>query len=404
MRRFVAFLLRALLSGWACGSFVGPSAAFIVLPQSKPTFKSTSELFSSTPRTSVGLYGGLYEVQEDMLTRQGILEEEWMKDADRSVLQSSSVGTPSSSTNSKKTKGGNYSAGKGFGAGSTSSSNNAGRQPHQQDQRFQQAAQSHAATLLSEGVVRIDKVLLSEIADRMRKYVMTLRDDADPAFLADVLLRKHRCDIKLPLFNGDASSSDDSATASPVTTALQHVLLESPVRRTIETALGNENTGSVLHELSCLISSPGSQRQVVHPDTPMLPMRDHPSVLTCFIALQDITEDMGPTVFLPMTHTTLSHDQFQNDKETLLRNAPQVVAVLPKGSCAIFDSRLLHCGSANRSTAADHRAIFSFSIRHSNVTNPGNPASLRDNLKGLPMSALLETIQTEMMAMKQKNR
>jgi hypothetical protein len=404
MRHSVAFLLLAFPCGGAWGAFLGLSV-FNVLPQSKPTFKTTSELFSSTPASPGSIYGGLYEVQEDMLTRQGILEEDWMKDADRSVLQSSSMGTPPLSTNSKKkTKAGNNSAGKGFGAGSTPSSNIAGKQPHQQDQRFQQAAQSHAATLLSEGVVRIDNVLSSEIADRMREYVMTLRDDADPAYLADVLLRKHRCDIKLPLFNGDASSSDDTTTASPVTAALQHVLLESPVRRTIETALGNENTGSVLHELSCLISSPGSQRQVVHPDTPMLPMKDHPSVLTCFIALQDITADMGPTVFLPKTHTTLSHDQFQNDKETLLRNTPHVVAVLPKGSCAIFDSRLLHCGSANRSTAADHRAIFYFSIRHSNVINPGNPASLRDNLKGLPMSTVLETIQTEIMTKKQKNR
>ena len=60
--------------------------------------------------------------------------------------------------------------------------------------------------------------------------------------------------------------------------------------------------------------------------------------ITCFIALQDITVDMGPTVFLPRTHTTASHDQFKHDKENLLRITPHVMAVLPKGSCAIFDS------------------------------------------------------------------
>jgi Phytanoyl-CoA dioxygenase (PhyH) len=410
----------AVLLGWfVCGgggrgSFIGPTTAFFVLPQSKLTRTTTNRhlLLSSTPRTHGGAYGGLYEVQEEMLVRQGILEEEWMKDADRSILlqpsSSEFESSPSSSlsTNRKKTKtkgGGEKStAGKGFGAGSSSNNSSTKQQQQQLDQqRFQQAAQRHATTLRDEGVVRIDQVLSNDVADRLRQYVLALKDDPDRSFLAEVLLRKNRCDIKLPL-------TDDDTASSPVMEALQDVLLESPVRSTIETALGAENTGSVLHELSCLISSPGSQRQVVHPDTPMLLMKDHPSVLTCFIALQDITVDMGPTVFLPRTHTTGSHDQFKHDKETLLRTTPHVMAVLPKGSCAIFDSRLLHCGSANRSSEtgananAHHRAIFYFSIRHSNITNPGNPASLRDDLKSLPLSTLVETVLAGVMI--HKNR
>lgn len=291
---------------------------------------------------------GLYEEQEDMLIRRGILEEELMQNAESSFLSST-----------KKTK----SAGKGFGGSGSSSKN-----------RFQHLAKQHAKTLRKSGVVRIDNVLTDELADATRNYVMELKDDRESAQFANVLLRTNRCDLKLPL-------------SDTVASALYHVIYESPVLATIETILGD--TG-VLHELSCLISSPGSQRQVMHPDTPMLPNVDHPSLLTCFIALQDISVEMGATVYLPNTHNEASHKKFKDDKDELLKTTPHTVAVLPKGSCAVFDSRTLHCGTANVSNM--ERAIFYFSIRHDDVPNPGNPPSIRDDLKGLKVTELLDAI------------
>jgi ectoine hydroxylase-related dioxygenase (phytanoyl-CoA dioxygenase family) len=123
--------------------------------------------------------------------------------------------------------------------------------------------------------------------------------------------------------------------------------------------------------------------------------RTEPTLLTCFVALQDVSLTMGPTVFLPRTHTAPQHAAFADEakpvatasassesldspKDALLRGTKSVVSTLSKGSCAIFDSRLLHCGSANRS--AESRAIFYFSFRNPTVAYPGNPASIRADL------------------------
>jgi ectoine hydroxylase-related dioxygenase (phytanoyl-CoA dioxygenase family) len=187
---------------------------------------------------------------------------------------------------------------------------------------------------------------------------------------ADVLLRKDRCDLTMPLGQDDA-----------IVDSLNEVLRESAAGQTIKAILGK---GSVLYELSCLISDPGSQRQNIHPDTPYLEGKD--AVLyTCFIALQDIRPDMGPTTWLPGTHTAEAHEAFQDSnasggaesrKDVLIRTNPSVLGLLPKGCCAIFDSRCLHCGTANRSDD-DSRALFYFSFKDKNVGYPGNPASIR---------------------------
>jgi ectoine hydroxylase-related dioxygenase (phytanoyl-CoA dioxygenase family) len=55
-----------------------------------------------------------------------------------------------------------------------------------------------------------------------------------------------------------------------------------------------------------------------------------------------------------------------------------VLGTLSKGSCAIFDSRCLHCGTANRSDQS--RALFYFSFKSPKVGHPGNPGSIRKGL------------------------
>ena len=64
-------------------------------------------------------------------------------------------------------------------------------------------------------------------------------------------------------------------------------------------------------------------------------------------------------------------------------------------SCVIYDSRLLHCGSANRSPDRS-RAIFYFSFRHPDILYPGNPPSIRHDLQveQLTLESLMNTITT----------
>ena len=40
----------------------------------------------------------------------------------------------------------------------------------------------------------------------------------------------------------------------------------------------------------------------------------HPQVLTAFVALQDIADDMGPTDFLPATHTSTCHEALNSEE------------------------------------------------------------------------------------------
>ncbi|KAI2502577.1 phytanoyl-CoA dioxygenase [Fragilaria crotonensis] len=277
-------------------------------------------------------------------------------------------------------------------------------------------------TLRNDGVVRIDNVLSENTANCLRDYVLDLErrsttdvEKGEVRFserFANVLLNKSRCDLKIPL------------GPSPVMNALKE-LLQSPVRHTIATVLAKGTESCTLYELSCLISRPGSQRQNVHPDHPFVIPKENdgrdntslePLALTCFVALQDITPDMGPTIWIPGTHNRQeAHDRFQrrrvedlycefglSPKDQLLRDAPTVaVGLLPIGSCAIFDSRILHCGTANRqvpvATAASTtglgfvetgaeeesglrsksiRALFYVTFKHPNVGFPGNEGSI----------------------------
>jgi len=51
-----------------------------------------------------------------------------------------------------------------------------------------------------------------------------------------------------------------------------------------------------------------------------------------------------------------------------------------QGSMGVFDSRLLHCGGANRSPEGTSRAIFYLTFKNARVSNAGNPGSISPEL------------------------
>jgi len=297
-----------------------------------------------------------FEVRRTNASQRGELEAKLMDQATTSPLAVNTV------------------KGAGGGGGFAKSSGNKKAQVKTQ-------AAAHAKVLKSHGVVRIDNVLTGELADKLRERVYALREDSEAkvaqgtlarvACFADVLLKENRCDMTLPL---------DQQWAIE---AMASILVESPVGSTLEKGLGK---AALLREWSCLMSDPGSSRQVVHPDTPFQKGSDVPVLYTCFVALQDVSLEMGPTTWLPRTHTQACHDQFFDEtlsdgqdlspKDKLLKETPIVLGLLPKGSCAIFDSRLLHCGGANHSPDKS-RALMYCSFQNPKVTNPGNPGSIR---------------------------
>ena len=314
----------------------------------------------------------LYQEQENLIVQRGELEESFITDA--IPLEAPKI----------KIRG--AGAAGGFAKSSSSSNNNKAE------------GKEYAKVLKKEGVVRIDNVLSSETADALHKYLYDLRKQSEEEVaagkiepiqrFANVLLKHNRCDLTIPV-------GDDV-----IRKALDETLRVSPIGATVSTIFGDD---AILHEFSCLMSDPGSQRQVIHPDTPYIDGKG-PVLYTCFIALQDVTLDMGPTVWLLRTHRKEAHEEFKDNslsedgeskKDSLIRKQPARLGLLNKGDCAIFDSRLLHCGSANRSVDGTSRALFYFSWKCSNVGYPGNPASIRADLgaANVKLGGLLKDLQ-----------
>lgn len=275
--------------------------------------------------------------------------------------------------------------------------------------------QALVKALKTDGVVRIDNVLSAEKADSLRDYLIGLRarakgqvesgeiEDSQERF-ADVLLNQNRCDLKIPL----GPKQVHEALIDVLTTANDDDDKDnnnSLVRKVLETtfeAYGGDGKDCTLWELNCFMSNSGARRQLVHADNVCLepvpglhPMdgsaADEPILLTCFIALQDIDSSMGPTVFMPGTHTLDAHNRFfetgrddistktesYSPKNDLLRASPAVVgAPMAKGSCIIFDPRVLHCAGENACTDPENtRALFYMSFKNPKIDSPGCPST-----------------------------
>ena len=85
-----------------------------------------------------------------------------------------------------------------------------------------------------------------------------------------------------------------------VVDALNAALLS--VGSTLLALLGED---AELFELSMIQSEPGTPRQAFHADFP--PYKDTDVVaFVVFLALEDQVSGMGPTIFLPRTHTRLA--------------------------------------------------------------------------------------------------
>jgi len=75
-------------------------------------------------------------------------------------------------------------------------------------------------------------------------------------------------------------------------------------------------------------------------------------MLTAFVALQDVDEQMGPTIFLPGTHVNLEAlraIKSPSKKAKFLRASSIRLGTMPTGSCTLYNTTLLHAGTSNNS-------------------------------------------------------
>jgi len=227
-----------------------------------------------------------------------------------------------------------------------------------------------AGILCADGVVRVDGAMAAPSAHALLQFVNANLEDSlslvrdgkkfESQLFGSVLSRANRFDLLLPC-------------APLVKAALAEAL--TPLAGVISSAVGED---AELFELAALISDPGAPRQPAHPDTPLT---SSPAVCTAFVALQDIDERMGPTFFLPGTQFSAAHEAFNlggASKDNLLRTTPRQLGLLKQGDASLFDSRLLHGGSANASPR--RRVLFYFSFKARGAVTPSG--SLRRELRG----------------------
>ena len=144
-----------------------------------------------------------------------------------------------------------------------------------------------------------------------------------------------------------------------------------------------------LLELACFVTKNLAKPQILHSDTLY---SEKAVTFTCFIALQDIVDEMGPTIFITKSHTEKFHKKFDTSKPSkrlkLIESMDVKRALLNTGSCVVYDSRTHHCGTANDSAKTRRIFYFSFSSPKGIAADDDdfedfwNVASIRNDIKG----------------------
>lgn len=263
---------------------------------------------------------------------------------------------------------------------------------------------SLAVEMKKSGVVRIDGALSPETTAALRDFVDSERASAmadvaagrcpSASRFANLVLLENRCDLLLPL-------------RGPCITALDELIGEGSVLGPLLTELAGD--AAKLQEIACLISDPGSKQQPIHPDTPFT---SEPTLYAAFVALQDVSLEMGPTVYLPGTHTHECHSSFYGGDlergkdqtgwrqapiaEAFLQTRPVVLGTLKAGDVALYNQQVLHCGSANESPDRKRRQFY-ISFRNPTVPFEGHssiPWSMRPSFKdALTLGAMREELR-----------
>ena len=142
------------------------------------------------------------------------------------------------------------------------------------------------------GVVRLDDLIPEEV---VLKLVDFIRSELKESIIdvkngkvqplqrfSNMLSSANRWDLKIPLEN-------------PIVMETMKTMFrrDGPLGQ-LMTSLVSEN--GELFELAAFCTSSGASRQVMHADTLW---SKQPALYTCAVALQDVTEDMGPTLFIP---------------------------------------------------------------------------------------------------------
>ena len=114
---------------------------------------------------------------------------------------------------------------------------------------------------------------------------------------------------------------------------------------------------------SLVISEPNSSEQAWHVDGPHMSTTEHLSVhcLNIFIPLVDLTVDNGPTEIRPESHL-LTRDLSKMFLAAAIskRLKKPEIPLIKRGSCLLFDYRVLHRGTANQTNEVRPILVYTF--------------------------------------------
>lgn len=183
--------------------------------------------------------------------------------------------------------------------------------------------------LVKNGYAILDHVLPRETVDALRREFEERYAGRLAGAPGDDTLEigDRRLLFPLPLAGGFA---DPLVYAHPVLVALARLALADD---------------AIIEAYGAVVSLPGAERQHVHRDgpalfdsaiSPLLPAY----ALTVALPLVEMNDTHGTTTLWPGSHRWPKADE----------SAPCVSPVVPVGSCALWDFRLYHCGTPNKST------------------------------------------------------
>jgi hypothetical protein len=175
-----------------------------------------------------------------------------------------------------------------------------------------QSIAKHVEELEREGIVRMNGVLPSGRCKVWRKAMDRTLENALAAISSGTLPfgdrfgavhargEGHRHDVFLPLAspNGDENEQELANMIQSVVHFVKPVI-EGVL---LEEGAGSRSEQPVLHDCSCVISEPGASAQPVHPDVLCNGNEQKCKLVQIFVALDDISSDMGPTKLWPGTH------------------------------------------------------------------------------------------------------
>eukprot|EP00747_Dinoflagellata_sp_TGD_P045524 gnl/TRDRNA2_/TRDRNA2_143887_c0_seq1.p1 gnl/TRDRNA2_/TRDRNA2_143887_c0~~gnl/TRDRNA2_/TRDRNA2_143887_c0_seq1.p1 ORF type:complete len:268 (+),score=38.38 gnl/TRDRNA2_/TRDRNA2_143887_c0_seq1:202-1005(+) len=233
-----------------------------------------------------------------------------------------------------------------------------------------------AACVAEHGACGLQSVLSIEDARHVASAIDALlaealaevaeNEDAFRTHFGLIQERERRCDVKLPLTN------------DVLRNALQKI-----VERTLPVLSDLVTDDGMIKELSCVVSDPGAKAQPWHPDDP--PLQGGTPLYTLFVALQTVTEDLGPTELLLGTHNQRANNALRGGNAQRIVDAGTVQSVsaicaMP-GDAYVMDSRLWHRGGANNATGTGRRRVLSISVQApGNSILRGESTSIRDEL------------------------